>query len=198
MWFTEDAWSPIILCTVVAAIFFIAFMTTQRARFLIALPLLLLAAITIYFAEIAIVTDSEQVEKNLLDLVDTFVEESHQFGVGNAEVPDQLRCQSFFAENNTEDRALVVLALLKVRVEHDIRVSDVKVQLTNNATMAVTHFRANATVSTGSFSGYQPSRWELNWQKQGGEWKITRTRMLNPVNGDEQSIPLSGTGNRRS
>ena len=75
MWFTEDAWSPIILCTVVAEIFFIAFMTTQRARFLIALPLLLLAAITIYFAEIAIVTDGEQVEKNLHDLVDTFVEE---------------------------------------------------------------------------------------------------------------------------
>ena len=78
MWFTEDAWSPIILCTVIAAIFFVAFMTTQRARFLIALPLLLLAALTIYFVEIAIVTDTEQVEQNLLDFVSTFVEESHQ------------------------------------------------------------------------------------------------------------------------
>lgn len=189
MWFTEDAWSPIILCAVIAAIFFIAFMTTQRARFLMALPLLLLAAITIYFVEIAIVTDTEQVEKNLHDLIDTFVVESNQFGVGSAEIPEQVRCQSFFAENNTTDRTRVVAALMFVRVEGDIRVTDVKIQLTNQETMAVTHFRANATFAAGSHSGHHPSRWEMTWQKQAGEWKITRTRMLNVVNGKEQQIP---------
>ena len=189
MWFTEDAWSPIILCTVIAAIFVIAFMTTQRARYLAALPLLLLAAITIYFAEQAIVTDREQVDKNLRDLISTFVEESHQFGVGSKEVPEQVRCQSFFAANNLTDRARVVAALMVVHVGDDIRITDVKIQLTNQDTMAVTHFRANATVTAGSFSGHHPSRWELTWQKQGGEWKITRTRMLNPVSGEEQRIP---------
>ena len=189
MWFTEDAWSPIILCTVIAAIFFIAFMTTQRARFLLALPLLLLAAITIYFVELAIVTDSEQVEKNLLDLVSTFVEESHQFGAGSAAKPEQVRCQSFFAENNTIDRTRVVAALMFVQVESDIRVTDVKIQLTNKDTMAVTHFRANATFSAGSNSSHHPSRWEMTWQKQAGEWKITRTRMLNVVNGQEMRVP---------
>lgn len=189
MWFTEDAWSPIILCAVIAAIFFVAFMTTQRPRFLVALPLLLLAAITIYFAEAAIVTDREKVESNLLDLVSTFVEESHQFGVGSAQKPDQVRCQSFFAENNTVDRTRVVAALMFVRVEDDIRVTDVKVKLTNNDTMAVTHFRANATFSARSQSSHHPSRWEMTWQKQAGEWKITRTRMLNVVNGQEIRIP---------
>jgi hypothetical protein len=189
MWFTEDAWSPIILCTVVAAIFFIAFMTTQRARFLIALPLLLLAAITIYFAEIAIVTDGEQVEKNLHDLVDTFVEESNQLGTGSGTKPEQVRCQTYFAESNTVDRARVVAALMIVRVEGDIRVTDVRIQLTNQNTMAVTHFRANATFAAGSQSGHHPSRWEMTWQKQAGEWKITRTKMLNAVNGQEMSVP---------
>ncbi|NQV24367.1 MAG: nuclear transport factor 2 family protein [Rhodopirellula sp.] len=189
MWFTEDAWSPIILCTVIAAIFFIAFMTTQRARFLLALPLLLLVAITIYFVEIAVVTDSEQVEKNLLDLVNTFVEESHQFGVGSATTPEQARCQSFFAESNTVDRTRVVAALMFVQVEGDIRVTDVKIQLTNKDTMAVTHFRANATFAAGSQSGHHPSRWEMTWQKQAGEWKITRTKMLNVVNGQEMQVP---------
>lgn len=189
MWFTEDAWSPILLCTVVAAIFFIAFMTTQRARFLIALPLLLLAALTIYFVEIAIVTDTEQVENNLRDLVSTFVEESRQFGVGSIEKPEQVRCQSFFAENNTVDRTRVVAALMFVQVEGDIRVTDVTIQLTNRDTMAVTRFRANATFSAGSNTGHHPSRWEMTWQKQAGEWKITRTRMLNVMNGQEMNIP---------
>ena len=189
MWFTEDAWSPIILCTVIAAIFLIAFMTTQRARFLIALPLLLLAAITIYFVEIAIVTDGEQVEKNLHDLVDTFVEESHQFGSGSSVIPEQARCQSFFAETNTVDRTRVVAALMFVQVEGNIRVTDVKIQLTNQDTMAVTHFRANATFSTDSNSGHHPARWEMTWQKQAGEWKITRTKMLNVVNGQEMQVP---------
>ena len=189
MWFTEDAWSPIILCTVIAAIFFIAFMTTQRARFLIALPLLLLAAITVYFVEIAIVTDGEQVEKNLHDLVDTFVEESHQFGSDSSVIPEQARCQSFFAETNTVDRTRVVAALMFVQVEGNIRVTDVKIQLTNQDTMALTHFRTNATFSAGSNSGHHPSRWEMTWQKQAGEWKITRTKMLNVVNGQEMQVP---------
>ena len=188
MWFTEDAWSPIILCTVIAAIFFIVFMTTQRARFLLALPLLL-AAITIYFAEIAIVTDSEQVENNLLSLVSTFAEESHQFGAGSTTKPEQVRCQSFFAVNNTVDRTRVVAALMFVQVQGDIRVTDVRIQLTNNDTMAVTHFRANGTFAAGSQSGHHPSRWEMTWQKQAGEWKITRTKMLNVVNGQEMQIP---------
>ncbi|MGZ0168095.1 MAG: hypothetical protein ACKVHE_00905 [Planctomycetales bacterium] len=189
MWFTEDAWSPIILCTIIAAIFFIAFMTTQRPKFLIALPLLLLAAITIYLAEIAIVTDGEQVEKNLHDFVDTFVEESHQFGSGSATIPEQARCQSFFAETNIVDRTRVVAALMFVQVEGDIRVTDVRIQLTNKDTMAVTHFRANATFAAGSQSGHHPSRWEMTWQKQAGEWKITRTKMLNFMNGQEMQVP---------
>jgi hypothetical protein len=189
MWFTEDAWSPIIVCTVVAAIFFVAFMTTQRARFLIALPLLLLAALTIYFVEIAIVTDTEQVENNLRGLVSTFVEESIQFGVGSNDKPEQVRCQSFFAENNTVDRTRVVAALMFVQVEGDIRVTDLRIQLTNRDTMAVTHFRANATFSAGSNTGHHPSRWEMTWQKQAGDWKITRTRMLNVMNGKEMNIP---------
>lgn len=189
MWFTEDAWSPIILCSVIAAIFFVAFMSTQRPKFLAALPLLLLAAITIYFVEIAIVTDREQVETNLLDLVNTFVEESHQFGVGSATKPEEVRCQKFFAQNNTVDRTRIVAALMFVEVEGDIRVTDVKIKLTNNNTMAVTHFRANATFAAGRQSGHRPSRWEMTWQKQAGEWKITRTRMLNVVNGQEIRIP---------
>jgi hypothetical protein len=29
----------------------------------------------------------------------------------------------------------------------------------------------------------------MTWQKQAGEWKITQTKMLNAVNGQEMSVP---------
>ena len=77
-----------------------------------------------------------------------------------------------------------------VSVESDIRVTDVSVQLTNEDSRAITHFRANATVSaSGVGGGYHPSRWELTWQKEGDEWKITRTKYLNVMTVDEQRIP---------
>lgn len=189
MWFTEDAWSPIILCVVAAVIFFVAWSTTRKSAFLLALPLLLLLAITLFFVERAIVTDREQVEQNLYGLIDTFVEESQQLGMTSQEIPDQVRCHHYFAESNTTDRTRVAAALMVVSINDGISVKDVEVRLTNENTRAITHFRANATLTAGSFSGHHPSRWELSWQKEGGEWKVTRTRMLNAVSGEEQTIP---------
>jgi len=189
MWFTEDAWSPIILCVVAGVIFFVAWSTTRKSAFLLALPLLLLIAITLFFLERAIVTDGEQVEQNLFSLIDTFVEESQQLVMGSQEIPEEVRCHHYFSVSNTTDRTRVVAALMVVRIDDGISVKDVEVRLTNENTRAVTHFRANATLSAGSFTGHHPSRWELTWQKEAGEWKITRTRMLNVMTGEEQTIP---------
>ena len=189
MWFTEDAWSPIILCVVAGAIFFITWSTTRKSAFLLALPVLLLIAITIFFIERAVVTDSEQVEQNLFSLIETFVEESQQLGMGSGEIPGQVRCHHYFSVLNTTDRNRVVAALMVVSISDGISVKDVQTRLTNENTRAITHFRANAVVSAGSFSGHHPSRWELSWQKEAGEWKITRTRMLNVVTGEERRIP---------
>ena len=189
MWFTEDAWSPIILCLVVGVIFFIAWSTTQRPRFLTAIPVLIVAAIVIYFAEQSIVTDRERVETTLNDLVATFVDESHSFGQPGTGATVEPKCLDFFSAQNIKDRTRVLAALLFVSVDEDLRVTDVSVQLTNENSRAITHFRANATVTGGGFSGYHPSRWELTWQKEAGEWKVTRTKFLNIMTGDEQMIP---------
>ena len=187
MWFTEDAWSPIIICCVAGVICFIAWSSTQQSRYLVPIPLLLLGCVTLYFAERAVITDREKLEATLLDLTDTFVAESQIINGGN--LPEAVRSVEFFSRTNTADRARVRAALALAHVEDDLRVTDVSVTLTNENTRALTHFRANGTINAGSFSGHHPSRWELTWQKEGGEWKITRTRMLEVVSGEERDIP---------
>lgn len=190
MWFTEDAWSPIIVCIVVALICGIAWSTTQRIKYLIAAIIILLGAVTIHFVEQAIVTPSEQVEQNLYDLVLTFARESRELGgSSNKPLPDSIQCLRFFSVQDTVDRARVAAALLVADVDEDVRVTDVQIRMTNEDTRAITHFRANATVRAGSFSGHHASRWELTWQREGGEWKVTQTKMLNIINGSEQRIP---------
>ena len=191
MWFTEDAWSPIILCVIAAVIFLIAWSTTQRPKLLLGAPVLLLAAVVIYFVEQSIVTDLEQVEADLHSLLHTFVEESQEVRPGAGQGPDSLRSLDFFSAQNTTDRARLVAAVTLVMVDPAIRITDVQTRLTNENTRAVTHFRANGNVSISAANGggHFSSRWELTWQKEGGRWAVTRTKMLNVMSGEEQQIP---------
>ena len=188
MWFTEDAWSPIILCVVIAAIFFIAYVQTQREKFLYPIGLVVLAAITIFFVEQVIVTDLEKIEERLKALVTTFVEESQS--TNNGIIPTNVRCFDFFAEANTIDRDRVAKAIAVVSVEDDLRVPSIETTLSDSDSRAVTDFRANGTVSTEVAGGrHFATRWQMTWQKIGGEWKITETRMLDVVSGDPMTIP---------
>ena len=185
MWFTEDAWSPIIACVVLGVLFFVAYSVTQRSKILLPVPLLLVACIAIYFIEQAIVTETERVEQSLLELIDTFALESRQTVKNQTPL-----CLRFFSLRNDRDRKRVGAASFLVRVD-DQRVTDVQIKLTNESTRAITHFRANGDVSlgTGGGGGHYSSRWELTWQKEADEWKVTGMRMLNVMTGAEQNIP---------
>lgn len=192
MWFTEDAWSPIILCVVACVIFFIAWSTTRKSKLLIAIPLLILAAITIFFAEKAIVTRREQLEETIFELVDTFVRESSltlEAGIRPEDVHKQFRSDDYFATQNRVDRRRVIAALLLVVVNEDISVKDVEIEMADNGGQAMTRFRVNGKVAAGSFAGHRVSYWEMNWQIETDGWKITRTQMLDPVNGEPKPIP---------
>jgi hypothetical protein len=188
MWFTEDAWSPIVVLAVATIISFIAWYSTQRPRYLAVVGILIFAALMSYFVEQVIVTDSEKVEAELTDLIDTFIAESQ--AISKLDQAQVIQCERFFSEQNTIDKARVRAALVVVRVENDTRITDVQIRLTNENTRATTHFRANGTVATSTAGGgHFASRWKMTWQKEGGEWKITRTRMLNPMSGEDQQIP---------
>lgn len=192
MWFTEDAWSPIILCLVACVIFFIAWSSTRKSKLLLAIPLLILAAITIFFVEQAIETPLEKLETTLVDLVDTFVEESQSIqpaaNMNEADVAARARSDDYFAEENEDDRKRVIRALLLVQVSDDVSVKDIDLNVTDD-TQATSRFRVNGTVMAGSFSGHRVSYWEMHWKMTPDGWKITRTIMLDPVNGDEKPIP---------
>ncbi|MFP6762328.1 MAG: hypothetical protein VB858_01880 [Planctomycetaceae bacterium] len=188
MWFTEDAWSPIVLIMLVAILCCIVWFRTQRGYALTAAVLLLLAAVTTYFIEQVIVTDGEKLEASLFELIETFVAESQS--ITQLQQSQVVQAERFFSEQNTIDRARVRVGVIVVSISEDLRISDVQVRLTNENTRAITHFRANGTIATGTSPGsHHVSRWELTWQKQAGEWRITRTRMLNPMNGEDQKIP---------
>lgn len=183
MWFTEDAWSPIIACVLVGAGFFAISVMTQRPKLLAGVAVMLVAAVAIFFIEQAIVTDTEQVESQLTDLVDTFVRESQEEPKNK-----QPQCIRYFSERNDRDKARIAAAVALVRVS-DVRVTDVRIKVTNQSTRAVTQFRANGTVRIGTEGGHYPTRWELSWQKEAGEWRVTTTRMLNAMNDTEIAIP---------
>lgn len=183
MWFTEDAWSPIIACLVGCGVLFGVYAVTQRSKLLTGIPVLLVIAVLAFFVDKAVVTDRERVELTLLDLINTFVEESQQ-----ANKNKEPQCLRFFSEQNNRDRLRVGAAVVFVRVD-DPRVTDVQIQMTNQNTRAITHFRANGNVTVGGGGGHHASRWELTWQKEAGEWKVTTTRMLNVMTGEEQAIP---------
>ena len=193
MWFTEDAWSPIILCIVACVIFFIAWSTTRKSKLLIAIPLLLLAAVTIFFVEKAIETPLEKLEATLFDLVDTFVQESQNTqpapNMSEDDVAARVRSDDFFTEGNEADRKRVIRGLLLVSVSDDVSVKDVELDVTSDFTQATARFRVNGTVAAGAFSGHRVSYWEMHWKMTIEGWKITRTIMLDPVNGSEKPIP---------
>lgn len=183
MWFTEDAWSPIIACVLIAALCFAISVIAQKPKLLWAVALLLVASVTIFFVEKAIVTDTERVESTLTELVDTFVAESQQ-----TPKVAQPQCVRFFSARNDRDKARIAAALAFVVVE-SVRVADVQIQLTNQSTRAVTRFRANGTIRVSGNGGHYPTRWELTWQREAGEWRVTQTRMLKVTTDDEIGIP---------
>lgn len=183
MWFTEDAWSPIIGLVACGVLFGVVFVLTQRDKWLYPLPVLLIAAVAVYFVEKRIVTPREQVATELSGLIESFVEETQ--AMTKTKEP---KCLKYFSEHNKRDRTRVIAAILLVHIE-DQRLTDVRTQLTNQETRAITHFRANGTVSTGGAGGHYATRWELTWQLEGGAWKVVSTRMLDPVSGQEHPIP---------
>lgn len=186
MWFTEDAWSPIIVIAVAAIVCLIAWSSNQQKRYLVAILILLLAAVTTWFAEQAIQTDAEKLEVTLTELVQTFIEESQR--VSSVDQVANAQSVRFFAESNEADRARVRAALVVASVNDDMRLADVRINLTDEDT-AVTHFRANGTVTVSGGGRHYPSRWELTWRKEGGDWKVTQTKMLHVTTGEEQDIP---------
>ncbi len=173
MWITETAIPPMIICSVLAVILFIRWHLKRQTKYMAGCLLMLGLLVGFYFLELRIVTERERVETDLYGLVDAFQKKEAETTL------------SYFSQQAHGLRMLVQTALNLLTIEGELRITDIETELKAQDSIATTHFRANGAATFQGFSGRHPTRWELTWQKIGGEWKVTKARRLNPITGEE-------------
>ncbi|WP_417380263.1 hypothetical protein [Gimesia sp.] len=172
MWFTETAIPPMVVCSAIAAILFIQWYQRRLGKFLIGSLIMVLVTVGFYLLEISIVTPRERVEADLYDLIDAF---QHK---------EQEKTLDYISPRAVQLQGVVKLAMELVTLDDDLRITDVSTVMKAEDSLATIHFRANGTAMYGGVSSRQPTRWELTWQKMGGEWKVTEATRLNPITGE--------------
>lgn len=178
MWFTENPWPPIVIFLAVAAGLVGAWSNSGRKLPLIVAGIMVALAIGTYVVERLIVTESERVEQSILDLTHAFQQR------------DREKVLSFFPLREVALRAKVGAAQELVTVHDDLVVKDITVQMFGNNSQARSRFRANASVDVKEIGplSFKPSRFELGWQKEGGEWKVVKITRLNPLKEEELGL----------
>ncbi|MBT4864192.1 MAG: hypothetical protein HON53_03600 [Planctomycetaceae bacterium] len=179
MWFTETPWPPILVCLAIGAVLVYRFSVTQRSVFLgVALAMVGLA-VGIYFIEQAVITESEQIEANVLLLADA---------VQQDDVEGML---SFLSPREDELRTKIAGGLALYDVGDDLRITDLHVRMEAEDSIGISHFRANGTISGKGSGGTLrvATRWELTWRRVEDQWEITRVVRLHPIRNNEE-LPL--------
>ena len=173
-WFTETSWPPIMVLAALAAASVAMFLNSQRLKYLVGILPLLIFSPVIYVVEQRIVTERERVEEAVLGITSAFERNNAQ------EVLD------YIAPNNRFLRAEAFLGMEIVEATGPLSVTDVSVAMRNQDSRAISHFRVNGPIRVSRFGdvGHPSSRWDVTWQKQGGDWKITDVRRLDPVSGE--------------
>lgn len=180
MWFTETPWPPIVLCGVAAAILLAAWYQNRRGGLLIAAIAMLPLAAGIFFLERAYVSEAERIEANVYGLTTAFQQ-------GDSE-----KTLDFLAADAQLERELVAKAIGLVEVQNDLRITDLRVRMMSADSRAVSHFRANATVKYLGHEDRARTRWELTWQRIGGDWKVIHIRRLKLLE-DREMNPMDPT-----
>jgi ketosteroid isomerase-like protein len=168
-WFTENPWPPIVLLGLVVCALLAVWSSQKRGIWLVGVVAAAALAVAVFFIEKSIVTEKERIEQKVLELTAAFQRK------------DRDRTLSFFSAQEPELRQMAESALEMVTLEKDLDIKDFDVRLFGEGTGAVSRFRANGTVSALGDSGHFWSRWDVTWQKEGGDWKIIAVQRLNPL-----------------
>lgn len=176
MWITETAIPLMIICSIAAVFLFIRWYLRHQTRYLVGCVVVLAALGGFYFLELSIVTERERVEADLYGLIHAFENKEEKTTLG------------YFSPRADALRGMVQVALKLVTIDGQLRITDLETELRSENSVATTHFRANGAATYGGITGRQPTRWELTWQKMGGEWKVTKARRLNPITGEELQV----------
>ncbi|WP_339732804.1 hypothetical protein [uncultured Gimesia sp.] len=173
MWITETAIPPIIVCSILATIFFVQWYLRRQIKYIAGVAIMVMLMFGFYVLELNIITTRETVEADLYGLVNAFQDKEADTTL------------NYISPRADGLRQMVQIALNLVTIDGELRITDVQTELRSEDSVATTHFRANGAATFGSFSGRHPTRWELTWQKMGGEWKVTKASRLNPITGEE-------------
>lgn len=183
MWFTDNPWPPAILLLIGAVLAGIVWSRSRKKAFIAIAAICLIAIPIVFVVERAIVTPAEEVELRIEAMRDAVIRD------------DVDATLEFFSKSAVLERAAIASGMALVRVEPDVDVTDLDVEVRANNTVAVSHFRANGTfVGRGPFvtgDHHIPTRWRASWRKEAGEWKIFAVERLDPIKGDRINI-LSG------
>lgn len=177
MWFTETPWPPIIICGVLAALLWGAWLNNARPRYLIIIGLLALVAVGLWFLEEALVSPKEQMEQTHFDLVAAFEDER---------VDDVIN----YISQNERDKygPMIKLGAELVEVPGKLSVPTPSIEFQSQQTRAVSQMHVNGKILVRGNPHDVVSLWELTWQLEAGEWKIIDIRRLNPVNKTDMGL----------
>src|SRR5690606_37135393 len=104
-----------------------------RTIFLAIAAVCLLAVPIVFAVEQLIVTTGEQIEDRIYALRDTVISD------------DLDATLDFFSKTAVVERGLVTAGMTLGRLEPDVRITDLSVDVKANDTVAISHFRANGT-----------------------------------------------------
>ena len=192
MWFTETPWPPILIFCVFGVLLFLGWVSQRKTGYLAGVALCLALCGLVFVVEQQIVTETERVEQRLLDFTAAFQRDSLQRGLLNAVIGGGPELESLKFLQGDEVRRLATHALDLVDIQDDVRISDIRTKMSNKDSRAITQFRASASITVSGYSAArQPSRWELTWGKEDGEWKVLRATRLNFMSGQPMDSPFA-------
>lgn len=178
MWFTENAWPPMLIAGLAALVCLALWNSNRRGLHLAAALVCLLLCAGFYFLERAIVTEGERLQQIVVSLCNDFR------GKKVAETT------SHFSNAAFKEKALVLAAMAMAEVHDDLRLTDFQSNLMNQNSRGTVHFRANATISVVGQGnvGHYPARFVLTFQREQGEWKIIEVERLHPLTGEKMQM----------
>lgn len=177
MWFTEEAWPPVIVAAILAAVNLFVWYQNQKPQILAPMVLWFAAIMAAFAVDAAVVTEKEKVAAAVPRLIEDFRSR------------DLERFLKNFSAGALIYRALAATAMQKVELGNDISLRDVSIKMQAADTRATTRFRVQGTVTYDTINlGTHPSRWELGWRKEEGEWRILTVTRLNPLKDEPMEV----------
>lgn len=174
MWFTENAWQPMLLFTLLAMIAGMVWYRRLQSRYLISMTCCLIIVGATWGIERSVVTARERVHDSVTGIVTAFQQR------------DLDRTVSYVSKQSEDLKLLIGTAHNLVEVKDDMRLTAIETELLNQNTRAKSKFRVNATVKQlhGDYTGHQSTHWETTWQLEEGDWRLINILQLDPVTGN--------------